>query len=92
MHTTLNGVINDIEGVLITILIRWLSSYTVIYITPFSVVRTLPFFTVYNLHLHALMFTSMHVNVDCIYIEHNFVLQEFILQDIVYMALQKGSH
>ena len=25
-------------------------------------------------------------------IEHNFVLQEFILQDIVYMALQKGSH
>ena len=34
----------------------------------------------------------MHVNVDCIYIEHNFVLQEFKLQDIVYMALQKGSH
>ena len=26
------------------------------------------------------------------YIEHNFVLQEFKLQDIVYMALQKGSH
>ena len=43
----------------------------------------------YHLSHHLVWYTHF---IFIVYTEHNFVLQEFILQDIVHMALQKGSH